>query len=84
MNEHIVRARSDLLFTEPFFGTLLLGLALIHDSKRIKTMATDGKSLFYNEKFVAGLFKLLLVGVLVHEGFTRYVTAPSKAQWARS
>ena len=67
MNEHIVRARSDLLFTEPFFGTLLLGLALIHDSKRIKTMATDGKSLFYNEKFVSGLFKLLLVGVLVHE-----------------
>ena len=67
MNEHIVRARSDLRFPEPFFGTLLLGLALIHDSKRIKTMATDGKSLFYNEKFVAGLFKLLLVGVLVHE-----------------
>ena len=49
MNEHIVRARSDLLFTEPFFGTLLLGLALIHDSKRIKTMATE-KSIYKDYK----------------------------------
>jgi len=65
--ESVIKARSTLLFEEPFFGTLLLSLGLTHDPKRTKTMATDGKNLFYNEKFTSKLIKLLLIGVLVHE-----------------
>ena len=40
--ENVIKARSGLLFDEPFFGTLLISLGLIHDPERVDTMATDG------------------------------------------
>ena len=76
--ENVIKARSGLLFDEPFFGTLLISLGLIHDPKHVDTMATDGVHLFYNEKFTSKLIKLLLTGVLVHEVLHVMLFHPSR------
>jgi predicted metal-dependent peptidase len=62
----ILKARTALLLDHPFFGTLLFRL----DAKPrngIKTMATDGVSLFYNPGFVQTLNAAELAGALAHE-----------------
>jgi predicted metal-dependent peptidase len=61
-----LKARTALLLDHPFFGTLLFRL----DAKPrsgIKTMATDGVSLFYNPEFVQTLNAPELAGALAHE-----------------
>ncbi len=60
------KARTTLLLDHPFFGALLFRLKG-RESRRIKTMATDGVSLFYNPCFVETLNSATLVGVLAHE-----------------
>jgi len=62
----ILKARSALLLDHPFFGTLLFRLKG-RETPSIKTMATDGVSLFYNPEFVATLSAPELTGVLAHE-----------------
>jgi predicted metal-dependent peptidase len=49
-----------------FFATLALRLTPVVDWS-VETMATDGKSLFYNPKFVNGLSPPELKGVVAHE-----------------
>lgn len=60
------KARTGLLLDHPFFGTLLFRLRG-QERHSIKTMATDGVSLFFNPEFVIGLTHAELRGTLAHE-----------------
>jgi len=62
----IKKARIKLLLREPFFGHLALNVAMIENQSQ-KTMATDGKSIFYNKDFVEKLSDSELIFVLAHE-----------------
>jgi predicted metal-dependent peptidase len=62
----IRKARTALLLDHPFFGSLLFRLKS-RESRSIKTMATDGVSLYYNPEFVGTLNSATLCGVLAHE-----------------
>jgi predicted metal-dependent peptidase len=64
--KRIKKARTTLLLDHPFFGTLLFRLKG-RETSSVKTMATDGVSLFYNPEFVATLSAAELNGVLAHE-----------------
>ena len=64
--KRIQKARTTLLLDHPFFGTLLFRLKG-RETPSVKTMATDGVSLFYNSDFVATLSAAELTGVLAHE-----------------
>jgi predicted metal-dependent peptidase len=62
----IQKARTALLLDHPFFGSLLFRLKG-RESRSVKTMATDGVSLFYNPDFVETLNAATLAGTLAHE-----------------
>ena len=64
--DRIRKARTVLLLDHPFFGALIFRLTPV-SAPSIPTMATDGKSLFYNPAFVEELPPDQLVGVLAHE-----------------
>ena len=64
--DRIRNARTVLLLDHAFFGALIFRLIPI-SAPSIPTMATDGKSLFYNPSFVDELPPDQLVGVLAHE-----------------
>jgi predicted metal-dependent peptidase len=64
----ILKARVNLLLSQPFFGNLLLYLELTEKKgMAIPTMATDGDHLFYNPDYVMGLPESHLIGVMLHE-----------------
>ena len=60
------KARTRLLISNPFFGTLALRLELV-EADTLETMATDGTHLFFNPAFVDKIDDDQLVGVLAHE-----------------
>lgn len=61
-------ARTALVLDHPFFGALALKLTPIEcDDSITKTMATDGRSLFYNVAFVDSMSDQHLVGLYAHE-----------------
>lgn len=62
----LIKGRMSLLLESPFFGTLLMRLNF-RPSSSFPTMATDGKSIFYNPTFVKSLNEPELRGVLAHE-----------------
>jgi predicted metal-dependent peptidase len=62
----IQKARTALLLDHPFFGSLLFRLGT-RPTTSIRTMATDGISLFYNPDFVDTLSAAELIGTLAHE-----------------
>ena len=62
----LARARTALVLDSPFFGTLALHLEP-RESDKTETMATDGRSLFFNAAFVEGLTDSELVGLYAHE-----------------
>jgi predicted metal-dependent peptidase len=62
----IQKARTALVLDHPFFGSLLFRLKG-QESRPIKTMATDGMSLYYNPEFVKTLNAATLAGTLAHE-----------------
>jgi predicted metal-dependent peptidase len=62
----IQKARTSLLLDHPFFGSLLFRLKG-RESRSIKTMATDGVSLYWNPEFVEKLAAATLAGTLAHE-----------------
>lgn len=64
--KRIQKARTALLLDHPFFGSLLFRLKG-HETRSIKTMATDGISLYYNPDFVNTLNAAMLAGTLAHE-----------------
>lgn len=63
----IVAGRVKLLLEKPFFGNLAARLKLVDASSWCKTMATDGRHLYYNREFVKGMTPAELLFVLGHE-----------------
>lgn len=67
----VIRARTMLLVTQPFFGCLALHLDTVEvgeeTAKMLPTMAVDGVHLFYNPAFVNKITDAELVGVCAHE-----------------
>lgn len=64
--ENIQKAKSAIIIDHPFFASLLLSLPMTEDNN-IKTMATDGKSLRYNDAFMSSLSVSEVKFVLCHE-----------------
>jgi len=69
VQDKLLAAQTPLLWDHPFFGVLILQLKKVDatNDPRIKTMATDGRHLYYHEPFVMSLKKEELVFVLAHE-----------------
>ncbi len=67
--DKILWSMTELMWNHPFFGALTTRLRLSEatNDSRIDTMATDGRNLFFDRKFVDGLKKPELVFVLAHE-----------------
>jgi predicted metal-dependent peptidase len=65
-SRRIQKARTALVLDHPFFGSLLFRLKDC-ECRSIKTMATDGLSLYYNPEFVETLNAGTLAGTLAHE-----------------
>lgn len=69
--EKIVRARTNLLVSNGFFGFLAMMLKLVEATEiygqKIDTMAVDSINLFYNPKFVHSIDERECEGVLAHE-----------------
>jgi len=61
----LIKARVQLLFSHPFFASLCLRLSFVAD--QVQTMETDGKAIYYSQKFVDCLSPAELQGVLAHE-----------------
>jgi predicted metal-dependent peptidase len=62
----MLKARTALLLSQPFFGTLALRLKMIED-QTIETASVDGRALRYNAEFVRGLTHARRVGLVAHE-----------------
>lgn len=65
----LIRARTVLLVSQPFFGCLALHLDLVEDINHPvrKTMWVDGIHMGYNPDFVLELSEQELLGVVAHE-----------------
>jgi len=59
-------AKARILFTQPFYGTLLSMTDFIPEPA-IKTMATDGINIYYSPEYTIALSKEERQGVLLHE-----------------
>lgn len=70
MNEQaktaLIRARTQLLLEHPFFGALALRLRLVEDES-VRTLAVDGKSMFYNPTYVLNLEPAVQIAAVAHE-----------------
>jgi len=64
--DKIIRARSNLILTNPFFATIALRLRIVEDKSQ-ETMWTDSVCLGYNPDFVRMLLPVELRGVIAHE-----------------
>lgn len=53
--DRLVLARTSLMLTFPFFGVLASRLRPVPNNTWCRTMAVDGKHLFYNVEFVMGI-----------------------------
>lgn len=62
----LARARIRMLIENPFFGTLTTRLDLQEASEWCKTVATDGKALYYNRDYIKGLTFRQLQFVVAH------------------
>lgn len=62
----LATARAQLVLGNPFFGMLALRLRLT-ENLAVKTLAVDGKSVFYNPEFVLGLSDSLCRSAMAHE-----------------
>jgi predicted metal-dependent peptidase len=66
--QRLSAARAALVLDHPFFGALALRMNLEEETRgRTRTMATDGRSIFYDHIFVKGCSDLELIGLLAHE-----------------
>ena len=62
----IDNGRARLLLKQPFYG-VILSMMDFHPESSIKTMATDGKRIYYSPKFVMDITNNEVHGVLLHE-----------------
>lgn len=67
--ERIRKGIAKLLLSKPFYASILLQLKLVEDPPDLPfpTIATDGRRLLYNTKFINGLNAAELQGALAHE-----------------
>jgi predicted metal-dependent peptidase len=64
----ITKARGTLINQSPFFGALALRLRLeAIEDPQISVMATDGRTLYYNEAAVKSMPQQQVMGVVAHE-----------------
>ena len=66
MNQKISIARSRLLLDHPFFGVLALRLGAVPDPS-IPTLATDGRTMFYNPTYIEELDIQFVSSAIAHE-----------------
>ena len=64
--KRMLRARTQLIVREPFFGHLAIMLKLI-ETPGFGTMGVDGHAIYYDPEFVMGLTEEQVVGVIAHE-----------------
>jgi predicted metal-dependent peptidase len=64
--DKLISARTSLVLDEPFFGSLVLGLALTEDATTPAAWV-DGRALGYNPKFIDSLSHAQTVALLAHE-----------------
>lgn len=64
--DKMIRARTKLILSQPFFGALAMGLAL-EEAPGLGSMATDGKLVLYDPTFVDELTEPECAFVLAHE-----------------
>jgi predicted metal-dependent peptidase len=62
----LIKARSQLLMDQPFFGTLAIRLRPVQRDE-VKTAATDGLHLYYNASYIDKLDPVQLRGLIAHE-----------------
>jgi predicted metal-dependent peptidase len=68
VKRRLVAARATLVLDHPFFGALALRMDIQEETRgRTRTMATDGRSVFYQKNYVEGCSDQELVGLLAHE-----------------
>jgi predicted metal-dependent peptidase len=65
--DKLTTARVGLLLKQPFFGNMATRMKLIDASEWCPTAATDGRSFFYNKKFVESLHPKELEFLFGHE-----------------
>lgn len=71
--EKVIRARTNLLVSNGFFGFLAMQLRVVEIAEghflyeQVKTMAVDGVNLFYSPKFVHTMDERETEGVVAHE-----------------
>ena len=68
VEQEIQRFKMELLRKMPFYGDILMQVPFVED-KQIPTAATNGKTIWYNEKFLSGLSTGEKNFVLLHEVF---------------
>lgn len=64
--DRVTKARIQMLYLHPFYGTLALRLLLVED-ENIPTLAVDGTHLFYNPTFVLSLPANIMLAAVAHE-----------------
>ncbi len=64
--ERLTKARIKLILDEPFFGSIALRLKMIIDNT-CSTAWVDGKTVAFNEHYIATLSDQALTGLFVHE-----------------
>lgn len=65
--ELVLRARTLLLLDHPFFGCLAMRLKFQQDDERVPSAATDGKTMWYNSKFMENLSSEERQFIIAHE-----------------
>lgn len=53
--ERLSVAKTNLMLNAPFFGIIIGKMNFIPDNPRVKTLATDGRNLYYNIEFIMGI-----------------------------
>lgn len=53
--DRIIVARTTMVMTCPFFGVLAAQLKLVENNTWCRTLAVDGKHLYYNAEFITGI-----------------------------
>lgn len=65
--DRLSKCKTHLLLKQPFFGILCSMTKFIEEKEWCPTMATDGKNIMYNTKFVDSITDNELTAVLLHE-----------------
>jgi predicted metal-dependent peptidase len=64
--ERLIRMRTALVMDNPFFGLIACRLKLV-EKPEVGTASTDGKNLYYNPSYIAGMDDHKLRGLWAHE-----------------